>query len=141
MRVLAALLGVCFAMSLEAETADDELAVRDLLVEGYINGVFIARDAAVVKESFDANFIMHRIKDGSIATVTLDEWLDWLRLDGQKSDNPVEYEFEYVDICEDVASAKIHIYQDSERIYTDYIGLYRHSDAWKIVNKTFHAYE
>lgn len=140
MKVLVALFGVCFAMSLSAETGDDESAVRDVLVEGYINGVFIARDAAVVKASFDANFVMHRITDGSIATATLDEWLDRLRLDGQKSDNPVEYEFEYVDISDDVASAKIHIYQDSERIYTDYIGLYRHGGAWKIVNKIFHAY-
>ena len=118
----------------------DEQAVKDVVVRAYVHGIFNDRDAAAVRVGFHPDFVMSvHAEEGSLVT-TLDMWLERLDLDGKPSPEPVEHQFRTVDITGNVAAVKLDIYQAGNHLYTDYLGLYRFSDGWRIVNKVFQGH-
>jgi hypothetical protein len=98
------------------------------------------RDEAVIRNGFHPDFIMS-VNDGDgVILVPLDMWLERLELDGQPNPGLVEWQVDFIDVTGDAASAKLQIYEDGEHLYTDYFGLYKMPDGWKIVNKSFHSH-
>jgi hypothetical protein len=75
-----------------------------------------------------------------VILVPLDMWLERLELDGQPNPGLVEWQVDFIDVTGEAASAKLQIYEDGEHLYTDYFGLYKMPDGWKIVNKSFHSH-
>ena len=140
--VLLAVFAVSLTSNLLAQGHDgshdgtsDEEAVKAVIVSGYVEGMHINRDAAAAKKAFHPEFIMHVSRDGEVSQVTIDQWTS--RLSGEKNEREITYEFEWVDVVGDAAKAKLLLFQDGEHIFTDYMGLYRMEDGWKIVNKIF----
>ena len=118
----------------------DEEAIKNLIVQAYVNGVFRDRDSLAVRAGFHPDFVMSVQTDDGVIVATLDMWLQRLGLDGTPAVEPVEYEFRSVDVTAGTAVVKLDIYQAEGHVYTDYLGLYRFADGWRIVNKVFHSY-
>jgi hypothetical protein len=131
------------ASALEASAQDasrDEAAIQDVLETAYVQGLHVLRDEAVIRNGFHPDFIMS-VNDGDgVILVPLDMWLERLELDGQPNPGLVEWQVDFIDVTGDAASAKLQIYEDGEHLYTDYFGLYKMPDGWKIVNKSFHSH-
>lgn len=123
-----------------AQQRDDASQVRQLLVDSYVNGIYVNRDEQVVRDGFHSDFVLHVLDDGHLIQASLDMWLSRLQLDGVKSATPHDYAFESIDVTGNSATVKMEIYKDSVHIYTDYFGLYRFVDGWKIVNKIFYGH-
>jgi len=51
-----------------------------------------------------------------------------------------DYELPIIDIAGNAAFVKIIMFKNSKHIFTDYMSLYKYSDEWKIVNKTYHRF-
>jgi hypothetical protein len=49
-------------------------------------------------------------------------------------------EFVNIDISGSAACAKIELYQNKKKIFTDYLSLYKFSDGWKIVSKIYYRH-
>ena len=113
----------------------DEDAIKKVIVDGYVVGMHVNRDAEAARAAFDPEFIMHVLRDGEVRQVTIDQWTS--RLNGEKNEHEITSEFEWVDVTGDVAKAKLKIFEDGTHIFTDYMGLYRTEEGWKIVNKVF----
>ena len=124
-------------MPLLAQDANDEAAVRQVLVDVYVEGLHVNRDLAAVQSGFHPDFVMHVYDDGHLIQAPLAMWLERLQLDGTKNPKPIDYQFDLVDVTGNSAVAKLQIFEDSKHIYTDYFGLYKFDDGWKIVNKIF----
>jgi len=131
------------ASALEASAQDasrDEAAIQEVLQTAYVQGLHVLRDEAAVRNGFHPGFIMS-VNDGEgVILVPLDMWLERLELDGQRNPKQVEGRFEFVDVTGEAASAKLQIYEDGEHLYTDYFGLYKMPDGWKIVSKSFQSH-
>ena len=127
-------------LPLLAQDANDEAAVRQVLVDAYVEGLHVNRDLAAVQSGFHPDFVMHVYDDGHLIQAPLAMWLERLQLDGTKNPKPIDYQFDLVDVTGNSAVAKLQIFEDSKHIYTDYFGLYKFDDGWKIVNKIFYGH-
>ena len=82
---------------------------------------------------------MHVYGDGQIVQASLDTWIEHLQLDGVKNANRIKSEFNLIDISGNTAVVRMEIYENSKHLYTDYFGLYKFPDGWKIINKIYYA--
>lgn len=135
--LLVLLLTVPFGNGRASDNAD---AIERVLVESYVQGIHINRDAAAVEKGFHPGFIMHVRADGELVQAPLALWLERLQLDGKRNENEIEYRLDQVDVTDNTATAKLRIFRNSKLLYTDYFGLYRFDDGWKIVNKIFQGH-
>ena len=119
----------------------DEAAIKEVLVAAYVEGVFIHRDAEAVREGFHPDFLMHVYHEGQLIQGSLDMWLERLDLDGTANPKKIDYTIETIDVTGSTAFVKMKLYEDTQQIYTDYFGLYRFEDGWKIVNKVFFSHD
>ena len=132
---------VLFPLPLLAQESEAEVAIKKLLLESYVEGVHAHRDAAAVKRGFHPDFMMHVFHDGSVIQAPLAMWLDRMQLDGTKNPKKIDHSFDLIDVTGHSAVVKMQIYADSEHLYTDYFGLYKTGDGWRIVNKIFYGHD
>jgi hypothetical protein len=130
---------VCTAAT-AAGGKNDIGAIEDLLVSAYVEGIYVNRDEQAVRKGFHPDFVMHVLDNGQLIQAPLDMWLGRLALDGNKSTTPYDYTFESTVVTGNAAVVSMKIFEDSRHIYTDYFGLYKFDDGWKIVNKIFYGH-
>lgn len=121
--------------------ANDEESISKLMVESYVEGVYVNRDEQAVLRGFHPDFVLHVNNDGRVTTESLAQWLQRLNLDGTKSDRSVDYEIVSIDVTGESAVAKLQIYLNSKLIYTDYFGFYKFDEGWRFINKIFSGHE
>jgi len=121
--------------------SNDDQAICDVVEQAYVQGIFVLRDSAAVKNGFHKDFILSVQRDDGIIVVSLRMWLDRLKLSGKRSEDSVRHVFETIDVTDKTAVVKLRMYINGKQKYTDYMGLYKFSDGWKIVNKVFQSHE
>jgi len=124
-----------------AQAADDQDEIEKLIVEAYVQGVYVNRDEDAVRRGFHPDFVLHVYADGNIVQESLQQWLERLQLDGEKSTHSTDYAIEFVDITGNSAVAKLQVFQDSRHLYTDYFGFYKFEHGWRFVNKIFFGHQ
>jgi len=132
---------VAFGQEIETTSENDEAAIVEVIFNSYVKGIHIERDEEAVREGFHHSFIMHVYGDGQIVQASLDMWIEHLQLDGVKNANRIKSEFNLIDISGNTAVVRMEIYENSKHLYTDYFGLYKFPDGWKIINKIYYAPE
>jgi len=128
------------ATPIRAQTAD-ELAVRRVIEEAYVAGVFVARDPAAVRRGFHPRFTLSVRQGDSLLVVSLDAWLARLQLDGRRSTDRVTPMIDRVDIAGSTAHVTMRLVINDRHVYTDFMGLYRFPEGWRIVNKVFQGHD
>ena len=139
-RVLA-VLTLLVLCPLPVYAADDERAIARLIVDSYVNGVYVNRDEQAVLQGFHPDFVLHVNRGNRITTESLTQWLQRLNLDGTKGNQTVDHEIVSIDVTGDSAVAKLLIFLDSRLVYTDYFGFYRFEGDWLFINKIFSDHE
>lgn len=117
-------------------TVEEEAAIREVVERAYVQGIHVLPDEAAIRAGFHPDFTMSVNDDEGLLVISLDTWLEHMDI-GQRNDDPIEARFRMVDVTDQTAIAKVEIREAGEHIYTDYFGLYRMPDGWKIVNKIF----
>lgn len=136
--VLFMLLSAC---TTEPAANNPEVAeIKSVLESAYVLGIHTNRDSVAVRAGFHPDFVMHVYDDGQIINVTLDMWLERMKLDGTKNPKKIEHEFGPIDTTGNSGTAKVEIFADSKHIYTDYFLLYKFEDGWKIIGKIFYSH-
>jgi len=122
--------------------ADDAAAVKAVVVSAYVEGVHAKGDAAAMRAGFHPAFRMDVLRDGQLASVSLDEWI--VRLEkgwAQAAPRPkIRHEFAHVELAGDAAAVRLELYRDDVHVFSDFLSLYRFPDGWKIVAKTFYSW-
>ncbi len=124
----------------EAVLTKDEQAIKEVIVKAYVEGIYIKRDSLAVRKGFHEDFLMHVNADGHLIQAGLDMWLARLKLDGIENTNRIKGEFKTIDVSGNAATVRIEVFENSKHLYTDYFGLYKFADGWKIVNKIFYTH-
>jgi hypothetical protein len=142
---IATLAALVLALSTTGLTASDadKTAVIKVITDAYINGVHAKPDAVAMRRGFHPDFRMLVFSDGKMNAVTLDEWAGRVE---KAAANPtaarpaIKAEFPQVDIAGSAASVRVEVWRDAKHTFTDYLLLYKFSDGWKIVSKTFYSH-
>ena len=110
-----------------APTAD-QAAIRALIADHYVTGVFVTRDEAAVRNAFHPRFHLFVLDSDTIIVAPLDMWLGRLSLDGVRGTKAMRHEVAFIDVAGNAAVARTELYEDGQHIYTDYFSLYRFSN-------------
>ncbi len=115
--------------------------IRDAIVKGYIYGIHGSQNKKDILKGFHESFRMLVYKDDALIPVSIDDWLERLKI--MKQENPelwnkeTHYSILHLDQKGNSASVKIEVYKGDTYFSTDYMLLYRFKDGWKIVSKIF----
>jgi hypothetical protein len=140
MRYCIAVLYLLCSPLLVAQSTNEEGAISEMLVAAYVEGIYVNRDREAVLKGFHPDFVLHVYDGGNLIQAPLEMWLGRLQLDGTRNPDSIDYEIDLIDITGNSAIAKMRIFENSQLLYTDYFGLYKFEDGWKIVNKIFHGH-
>jgi hypothetical protein len=151
--VLAAvLLASSFAapvVAAEESPAAERAAVTQVVTDAYVDGVHNFRDPAAMRRGFHPDFEMLSLRDGKLARLTLDKWIEGMEARNLKEPPPkaapdapreTTAKFVAVEIAGTAATCKVEIWRGGKQLFTDFLALYRFADGWKIVSKTFYRH-
>jgi ketosteroid isomerase-like protein len=146
MRTAALATFAVLALTPGAAAANDaeKPAIVQVITDAYINGVHAKPDAAAMRRGFHPDFRMLVLADGKMNAVTLDEWAGRVEKSaanpGAAARPAIKAEFPVVEITGAAASVRVEVYRDGKHTFTDYLLLYKFTDGWKIVSKTYHTH-
>ena len=152
-----ALLSTLLIMSCQeqGEIEDKEPAVdpqvetiKNVVLTSYVDGLQNEGDSLKIDQGFHPAFeMLGRNAQDSLFKRPIAPWRNQQvkrRAAGELPHQGAELvrgEFEFVDVTDDVAVAKLIYYKGDRHAYTDYISLYKMDGEWKIVSKVYTTIE
>jgi hypothetical protein len=131
------------ALSLCAQSEED--AVKKVVTEAYVEGIHNGGTLEAIDKGFHPSFVLPGIgQDGhTISLLPIYTWREMIRQNKEAGRKPmvrIECRFLSVDVTGGAAMAKIELIREGKTIFTDYLGLYKFQDGWRIVNKIYHRH-
>ncbi|MBU2651457.1 MAG: nuclear transport factor 2 family protein [Bacteroidetes bacterium] len=144
--VILAILSLMLCAILNAQEADKE-AIKTVIQEAYIDGLQNKGDLDKTRQGFHPGFNLLMLgDDGIMNKLPIYNWIQISEIRKAKDPSPVPEsqlvtcEYDMIDITGKAAIAKISLYKEGKKIFTDYLSLYQFPDGWKIVGKIYHRY-
>ncbi|NOX89080.1 MAG: nuclear transport factor 2 family protein [Calditrichaeota bacterium] len=135
------LLGTSFAAE-----SKDQIKIKKLITEAYIEGLMNWGDPEQTKKGFDPTFNLLIIgKNDVLRRYSISDWIENVSRkkkkfpQGPKQKTVVNFVF--VDVTGNAAVAKIELFTAGSLIYTDYLSLYRFKSGWRIVSKIYQQHK
>ena len=136
-------LALIFITAVAFGQASDEVAIRQVIQSAYIDGIQNNGPSDLIRKGFHPTFTMLRFMENDVKPYPLEEWI--AAIEKRKLENaPVppkaEGKFINIDITGNAATVKLELYRDNKKTFTDYLVLYKFTEGWKIVSKTFYRH-
>lgn len=136
--LMMALLTLASGTGLASEETRAE--IRNVVIRSYVEGVFVRQSPELVRRGFSPSFVMQVLEEGQVHTLTLDEWLDRLNLNGTLARTDVTSQVTLINYLGNAAVVRVEILENSELKVTDYFSLYHTEEGWQIVARIFHRH-
>jgi hypothetical protein len=142
-KVLLYFVMVIMALSLCALSEED--AVKKVITEAYVEGIHNGGSLEAIDKGFHPSFVLPGIgQDGiTITQLPIYTWREMIRQNKEAGKKPTvrtDCRFLSVDITGSAAMVKIELVREGKTIFTDYLGLYKFKDGWRLVNKIYHRH-
>lgn len=119
--------------------------IAKLIITAYAEGLQNEGDTAKIDAGFHPSFKMiYKDNANNLNELSLSTWRNNQIERKSKGDLPrtketeVSLTFDFIDVTQDVAVAKVNYFEGGKMTYIDYISLYKFEDGWKIISKIFH---
>ena len=127
----------------QAIAQSDEQAIKAVVTSAYIEGIHNRGNVEDIRKGFHPSFNMLRLSDNEVKPLRIEDWIASLEKSRKESPAPVskaEGKFVTVDVSGTAAIVELELYRDNKRIFTDYLSLYKFTEGWRIVSKTFYRH-
>ena len=121
----------------------DEEAIKQVISSAYIDGIQNRGDVEAIRKGFHPTFTMLRMADNDIKPLPIEEWItniEKAKASNEPAPPKAEAKFLNVDITGNAAVVKLDLFRAGKKTFTDYLVLYKFSEGWKIVSKTFYRH-
>jgi hypothetical protein len=138
--LLTIILLVTFQMSI---AQNDEEAVKAVITSAYVEGIHNRGSVDDIRKGFHPTFNMLRLTQNEIKPLAIEDWISSIEKNRKENATPgpkTEGKFVSTDITGNAAVVKLELYRESKKIFTDYIVLYKFTEGWRIVSKTFYRH-
>jgi len=136
------LLTALVQFSLTAQS--DEKDVKEVITTAYIGGIHNGGPIENIRKGFHPTFNMLRLMENDVKPLPIEDWIKNIEANRAKQGNApiskVEGKFISVTVAGTAANAVLEIYRDGEKIFTDNLLLYKFTEGWRIVSKTYYRY-
>jgi hypothetical protein len=129
-----------FVSSFATLAQTDEDAVKQVIQTAYIDGIQNRGSIEEIRKGFHSSFTMLRLMENQVKPLGIEEWI----IEKAKKDNPnpapiakAEGNFVNVDVTGNAAVVKLELYRESKKVFTDYLVLYKFTEGWRIISKSF----
>ena len=134
---------VFFLTTLVAEAQSDEEAIKQVITTSYIDGIQNRGSADQIRQGFHPSFSMLRLMENTVKPLGIEEWItniEKAKAKGEPAPPKAEGKFINVDVTGTAAVVKLELYREGKKTFTDYLVLYKFTEGWKIVSKTFYRH-
>jgi hypothetical protein len=129
----------CFAGQAQAQS--EEQSVKDVINSAYVGGIHNSGPIADIRKGFHPTFIMLSLAENEVKSTTLEEWVKRIEAGRAKdpAPNPVKAEAKFVSVAVVGTSANVtlELYRGDKKVFTDHLFLYKFTEGWRIVGKSF----
>src|SRR5262245_64778091 len=122
---LALLLASPLAATEPSGSADEAAAVKQVVVDAYVDGIHNFKDAAAVRKGFHPDFEMLVLKDGKLEKLPLEAWIGRLKTTPEQAaearasgKRPVSAEFARLEVAGDAAFCRLEVTRDDKHVFT-----------------------
>ncbi len=129
-------LTVCF----QATAQSDEELVKAVVTSAYVEGIQNRGNVDDIRKGFHPSFNMLRLIDNQIKPLPIEEWITNLEKAKKEATAPApktEGKFINVDVTGTAAVVKLELHRENKKVFTDYLVLYKFTEGWRIVSKTY----
>ena len=131
-------------LSFAAVAQTDEQDIKQVINISYIGGIHNGGPIKDIREGFHPSFNMLRLIDNQVKPLSIEEWITNIEANRTKNPNAVnpkvEGKFIAVSIAGNSASVDLELYREGKKIFTDHLLLYKFTEGWRIVSKTFYRW-
>jgi hypothetical protein len=122
----------------------EKLLITEIIENGYIKPAYLMMETNEMRKAFHPEFVMFIPNENKIEKWSIDDFIGIIEKGKQRNSNtsvpPITYNIPYIDITENEAIAKVEIYLNGKRLFTDYISLYKLGDGWRIIGKVYYKH-
>jgi hypothetical protein len=125
--------------------ASDKAAIEAVIQSAYVDGLQNWGDSEVIRAGFHPEFeLLTKTADNQIRKLPIEKWIEMV--ENRKARNPegpgalVTADITSVDITVDAAVAKLDLFREGKKLFTDYLLLYKFDEGWRIVGKIYHRF-
>jgi hypothetical protein len=142
LRNLLLLLASVLSIPGHAQSGDEE-AIKNVVTTAYIEGIQNRGDVDNIRKGFHPSFNMLRLTDNDIKPLSIEEWITNIvkvKAKNEPAPTKAEGKFVNVDISGNAAVVKLDLFREGKRTFTDYLVLYKFTEGWRIVSKTYYRH-
>lgn len=124
----------------EAQLEAEKAAIRQVITDAYVDGIFVKADAAAVRKGWHPGCDIVTVQNGGLMKMPAHNFA--ARFDRQPVplDKNARAEFTSITVSGYAAVAILELKSGDRPVYTDMMSLYKFPDGWKIVTKIFYTY-
>jgi len=138
---------VLLAFTLQANAANEEEQIKKVIQTAYVDGLQNLGSIEEIEAGFHPGFNLLGVRDNLLTKFPIYSWVS--RVKKQKKDNPegrpedrkITCRYQSIDVTGQAAMAKIELYRQDQKLFTDYLQLYKFKEGWRIVSKIYHRHE
>ncbi len=126
-----------------AQDGSDKEAIQQVIQKSYVDGLQNKGPVEDIEEGFHPGFELLGKRNDELTKWPIYSWVEYHEKKLAEDPGPpaddkkVTCKFPMIDITGDAAVAKIELYRGGEKIFTDYLSLYKFEEGWKIVSKIY----
>lgn len=144
-----AILFLVFALPvfLIAEEAEEKEAIKKVITSAYVDGLQNKGPVADIEAGFHPGFSLLGVRNDELTKWPIYSWVHYHEKKLKEDPSPpapedvTTCEFPMIDITGNAAVVKIELTRGGEKIYTDYLSLYKFEEGWKIVSKIYFSHK
>ena len=141
MRSIVILLFCTVAFDAFAQT--DEEQVKQVVMSAYVGGIHNGGPVDDIRRGFHPTFAMLRLTDNQVKPLPIEEWITNIEKSrSQQTTAPAKTEGKFVSVTVTGTAANVvlDLYRGDKKTFTDNLLLYKFSEGWRIVSKTYYRY-
>ncbi len=125
--------------------ADETDAIKQVVTSAYVEGIQNNGSIEAIRKGFHPSFNMLRFTENEIKPYPIEEWIAAIekRNTDAKPDAKIvltEAIFLSVDVTGTAAIVKLELAREGKKTFTDYIVLYKFTEGWRIVSKSYYRH-
>ncbi len=145
LRILMSCVLLAVSSAASAEESGDKAAIKALLYDNYLAGIYTEQDPDLVRHLFHPDFVLTVAVGDNVEYLPLEGWIEYEGLnlaESEKSDEvkakrTATLDIKSIDVVGNVAAVKAEVSIDGELTYTNYYGMAKTVGRWQVVNKHF----
>jgi hypothetical protein len=124
-----------------AQTEEEQ--VKQVVTSAYVQGIHNGGPVADIRAGFHPTFNMLRLMDNQVKPLPIEEWISNIEKSrAQQTAAPAKTEGKFVSVtvAGNSANVVLELYRANKKIFTDNLLLYKFTEGWRIVSKTYYRH-